>query len=153
MKKTITFAALALMVTIISIGCKKDTVTVTNTVDVSDNSTMGLLTQKQWEVDTLYYNFTGPGTGTLEYARGAASNLINEDNVRDIYWRDGTADYFDNSGNYQPNITWSFTNSDSTALIINSSIPLHGKILRLDATHYNFFDSTSHAEDVQVYKP
>jgi len=162
MKKTILFFVfLGFIVAVTCASCTKDTTTIrvttidtlTDTLNVSDNSQMGLLTQKQWVVDTLYYNFTGPGTGTLEYARGASHNLINEDNIRNAYWRDGTADYFDNSGNFQPNITWSFRSNDSTALLINSTILLHGKILRLDATHYNLFDSTSHVEDVEVYKP
>ncbi len=129
-------------------SCKKNNVT---TVTVSDNSILGLLTEKQWQFDTLYSNYTGPGTGTVSYARGGIGNTINEDNIRDVYWKDGNADYFDNFGNYQHD-TWRFTNSDSTT--INLTLPASSidiRIIKLDATHYTAYDSTDHTLDVQVY--
>jgi hypothetical protein len=160
MKTTITILSLVLLITIVT-SCNKETTTVTithndtttDTLITTDTSVLGLLTQKQWELDTLYYNYTGPGTGTLEYARGGSSNLINEDNLRDIYWPDGSTDYFDNSGTYSTG-TWTIVDVDSTVLHITTpGGPIHAKILKLDKTHYTSFDSTNHALNIQIYKP
>jgi hypothetical protein len=131
-------------------SCQKQTVTVD--VPTTDNSTLGLLTQKQWQFDSLYDSYTSPGTGILEYARGTGSNMVNEDNIRDFYWKDGDADYIDNLGNFTTN-TWTLDASDSTHLtLVTPGGTIYGKILKLDATHFTFHDSTNQALDVQVYK-
>jgi hypothetical protein len=142
MKTIITFLTVLLLAITTITSCTKDNTSV-------DTSVMGYLTQKQWQLDTLYNNYTGPGTGTIVFVRGGSSNTVNLTNVRDIYWPDGTTEYFDNSGTYSAG-TWSITNADSTNLTAGSS---HGKILKLDATHFNFFDSANNALNIQVYKP
>jgi hypothetical protein len=114
-------------------------------------SVPSLLLQKQWQTDTLYYNYTTPGTGTLEYARGASSNLLNFDNSRAIFWDGGGEDVFDNSGVYQ---AWSWSLGSSTALtIVTTGGPVHTTITQLDATHLTYYDATNHALDVLGYKP
>jgi hypothetical protein len=157
MKKVISFISIAFIATFICISCSKETTTVRvtthDTVTANDTSVLGLLTQKQWQLDSLYYNYTGPGTGTLEYARGGSSNIQNLDNLRDIYWPDGTTEYFDNSGTYSAG-TWTIVDVDSTVLHLTTpGGPIHAKILKLDKTHYTAFDSTNHALNIQIYKP
>jgi hypothetical protein len=112
---------------------------------------MGLLTGKQWQIDTLYYSYTGPGTGTLQYARGGSSNLTNGDDDRLIFWRDGASDAFA-GGNFYA-WSWSMYSNDSTALILVTGGTVHTKILKLDATHLTYYDSTNQALDVLGYKP
>ena len=139
---------------------KTDTVTVTiRTTDTlrtvfNDTSRLGLLTRKQWVLDTVLNSYTGPGTGTLMYARGGSNNVYNYDLVRSIYWVGGTQDAFDNTGTNHP-YGWKFTNSDSTALsILNGNATIfHLKILKLDATHFTIYDSVNNILDVQIYKP
>lgn len=139
---------------------KTDTVTVTiRTTDTlrtvfTDNSTLGLITRKQWILDTVLNNYTGPGTGTLVYARGSGSNTYNFDQVRTIYWTGGNQDGYNSIGAYYP-YTWKFNGSDSTAFVSSSTTfgAFHAKILKLDATHLTVFDSTNNALDVQIYKP
>src|SRR5436190_16505533 len=69
---------------------KTDTITIriTDTLRTvfTDNSTLGLLTRKQWILDTVLTNYTNPGTGTIVYARGSNNNTFNYDLVRTIYW-------------------------------------------------------------------
>jgi hypothetical protein len=156
MKKTITFAALAFIVTIICLSCKKETTTVTvttiDTVTVSDTSIMGLLTGKQWKLDTAYSGYTTPGSGTLIYARGGSSNSINLDDLREIFWRDGQYDVFDNAGNYISS-TWSFTGIDSSLIQTIGSYTDYARVLKLDATHLNLYDSTNSTLDIATLKP
>jgi hypothetical protein len=159
MKKTIGFTSLAFLVVLITSSCKKDTTTVfvptTDTLYLSttDNSVLGLLTQKQWEADTTYTGYTGPGTGTLAYVRGGSSNILSLDNEISVFWPDGSASFFDNSGNYSAD-SWTLSGSDSTAMIIlqQGNPAIHGKILKLDATHFTLFDSTNSALDIEIYK-
>jgi hypothetical protein len=138
-------------------SCNKDTQvtkTITDTVTVTPTpSILSLLTGKQWIFDTLYSNYTGPGTGTVQYARGASGNIQDLDNAVGFSWPDGTDLYIDNNGNYVPG-TWSIDDIDSTNLIESSyGGTSRGKILKLDATHFNFFDSTHNLLNIQVYKP
>jgi hypothetical protein len=155
MKKINKFLLFGCFGAISLVSCKKDTVTVTNTVFVTDNSTMGLLTQKQWIEDSAYNNYTGPGTGTLIYARGAVGNAQNLDALRSIFWPDGSAEFFDLSGHYNAD-SWTITaGTDSTAIIIvqQSNPTIHGKIVKLDATHLNIMDSTNSTLNVEIYHP
>jgi len=135
---------------------EKDTVTIHDTLRTvfNDTSTLGLLTRKQWILDTVYNNYTGPGTGTLVYARGKSNNTYNFDLVRTIYWLGGNEDGFNSAGVYYPR-TWHFQGTDSTTYTTYS--PSTGeytiKILRLDATHLTVHDVTNNALDIQIYKP
>jgi hypothetical protein len=121
---------------------------------VNDNSKLGLLANKQWILDSVYNNYTGPGTGTLIYARGSNSNSINYDKVRSVYWRGGGADAYNSAGTYF-SYNWKLTNSDSTSLLIsNGNTPLYyARILNLTASRLTVYDSTSSALDIQIYKP
>jgi len=150
MKKTILPASLALLAMITGIGCKKDTPVTTT---VTPPSVMSLITGKQWQTDTLYYNYTGPGTGTLEYARGGSSNILNYDSDLANFWPDGTENVLDGSGNYAQ-WTWSM-NSDSTiiTLVLPGPTTIHATVEKLDATHFNYYDATNQALEVLVYKP
>ena len=148
-------------------SCTKETVTTvvkTDTVTIritdtlrtvfTDNSTLGLLTRKQWILDTVFNNYTGPGTGTLVYARGSGSNTFDFSLSRTIFWLGWNLDTYNSIGDYYP-YTWSFNGSDSTAILMKRSgqPTYHGKILKLDATHLTIFDSTNNALDIQIYKP
>ena len=129
MKLLFSGALLFILIVIISClpSCTKDTVTTvtkTDTVTITvtdtlrtvfnDNSTLGLLTRKQWIIDSAISNYSGPGTGTLLYARGAANNTFNYDLVRSIFWVGGNEDFFNTTGAYY-SYSWQLTNSDSTA--------------------------------------
>jgi hypothetical protein len=65
-----------------------DTTVVKDTVTAAP-STLSLLTGKQWEIDSVYINYTGTGTGILAYARGAAGNLENLDDYFATFTIDG----------------------------------------------------------------
>src|SRR5579872_4143498 len=94
------------LVVIILSSCTKTvtkTVTVTDTVTKTtidtvvkyavNNSVLFLFTGKQWIVDSVFANYTGPATGTLVYARGGSSNTQNYDGNRLVFWPDGTEDF------------------------------------------------------------
>jgi len=136
----------------------KDTITIhiTDTLRTvfNDTSTLGLLTRKQWILDTVYNNYIGPGTGTLVYARGGNNNFFNYDKVRTIFWLGGNLDGFNSNGDYYP-YTWHFEGTDSTTFMSSSTSfgDFHGKILKLDATHVTWYDMTNHALDIQILKP
>ena len=161
MKTLLSGSLLFVSIVIISClpSCTKDTVTKETIIDTlrtffTDSSTLGSLTRKQWVLDTVYNNYTGPGTGTLVYAKGSASNTLNFDKVRTIYWLGGNQDGFNSNGAYYP-YTWHFEGTDSTTFMSSSSTlgDFHAKILRLDGTHLTVHDLTNHALDVQIFKP
>jgi hypothetical protein len=120
----------------------------------NDTSKLGLLTRKQWVIDSAYTGYTGPGTGTLIYARGASNNTYNYDLVRSIFWIGGNEDHFNTIGAHY-SLTWYFNSSDSTSLTATSSQlgTYQAKILKLDATHLTLHDLTNNVLDIQVYKP
>lgn len=120
----------------------------------NDTSKLGLLTRKQWILDTVYNGYTGPGTGALVYARGAANNTYNFDLVRSIYWLGGNEDNFNSIGAHYA-WTWQFTSTDSTSFsVTNPQIGTYqAKILKLDATHLTVYDITNSALDIQILKP
>jgi hypothetical protein len=123
-------------------------------INSSPSVPIQLFAEKQWETDSLYYNYTvATSTGTLEYARGASNNIINADNSRAAFWSNGQGDVFDIAGNYE-SWSWSVSNTDNTALIlVTPGGTVHAKILKLDATHFNYYDSTNQALDVLSIKP
>jgi hypothetical protein len=167
----IKLSILLLFVSIIALSslpsCSKDTVTVvkndttiikdTFSIVGKDTSTLGLLTAKQWIMDSIYYNHNGAGTGTLVYARGRSNNTVNADGVRVVFWMDGSEDNFSVSGTYLP-LQWSFVNGDSSE-IYTPPYPTYvpngdyGRIVKLDVTHLTLYDSTNSALDIFIYKP
>jgi len=164
-------SAFTLFISIIAISCLPsctkeiiktetitDTVTITKTDTLrtvfNDTSILGLITRKQWILDTVITNYTGVGTGTLVYARGATNNTFNYDQVRTIYWAGWNLDGYNSIGNYYP-YTWHFNGNDSTSFVVTSTIfpTVRAKIWKLDATHFNSYDSVSHTINVQIFKP
>ena len=151
MKLSFSFVVILIFV---FLSCKKD---VTTNVALP-TSKMGLLTAKQWIFDTVYMNYTGPGTGKLIYARGANNNTVNYDQARFVYWPDGIEDDFNfiSTMTWTP-ITWSFSNADSTTLYYPSiaplTVPVYERILLLNNTHVTFYDSTNSRLDIAIYKP
>jgi hypothetical protein len=164
---------LLLIVSIVALSslpsCSKDTVTVvkndtltvtvkdTFTTVVNDSSTLGLLTQKQWIFDSVYYSYTGAGTGSLVYARGSNLNSVNLDNARAVFWKDGSEDNFTYNGVYLP-LQWSFVNGDSSEIYTppySTYFPNgeYARILKLTATYLTLYDSTNSILDIFVYKP
>jgi hypothetical protein len=140
---------------------KYDTVSVTNTDTLktifTDTSRLGLLTGKQWIFDSAFDNYTGAGTGSLVYARGANNNIIDLDTARFIFWADGKEDNFTSGGTYL-SLTWSFVNGDSSRIFTPASPPYipandYATIVKLDATHFTLYDSTFTSLDVFIYKP
>jgi hypothetical protein len=129
-----------------------DTTVVKDTVTTAP-STLSLLTGKQWETDSVYINYTGPGTGILVYARGASGNLENLDNYFATWTIDGFLWQQQNTTHYSS--TWSFTNSDSTTFKIVS--PVYGidynRIIKLGASNLTLYDSTIKALDVDILVP
>jgi hypothetical protein len=160
-KKSLLVLAICLLAIFLIPSCKKDTVTktitVTDTVTNTDtvrtriidtvqlcagNSTLALFTHKQWIPDTIYINYTGPGTGSIVYIRGSNSNIQNyHDGDRGIFWVNGYEDAFDANGYTQ--WTWSFNGTDTTSFTGNDGFTTnHVKILKLTPTRLTVQDST-----------
>jgi hypothetical protein len=129
-----------------------DTTVVKDTVTPAP-STLSLLTGKKWEIDSVYINYTGPGTGTLAYARGSSTNLENLDNYYATWTSDGYLWQLENSTYYSS--TWSFINSDSTTYKIVSTVygTDYGRILKLGAGNLTVYDSIAKALDVDIVTP
>jgi hypothetical protein len=119
---------------------------------VATPSVMSLLTGKQWKLDSAYSGYTTPGSGTLIYARGGSNNSINVDNLREVFWSDGQYDVFDNAGNYGSS-KWSFTSIDSNLIRTIGGYTDYARVLKLDATHLNLYDSTNSVLDIATLKP
>jgi hypothetical protein len=154
---TISFIAALLFITQVNLSsCNKETTAIkTDTVTVAPvPSTMALLTGKEWFFDTVYTNYTGAGTGILSYARGSSNNLADLDDIRYVYWPDGTEDAFNANSTTWYSQTWQFTNSDSTELYYPSvparTIPVYQRIIKLTTTDLIIYDSTDNAYFHQV---
>ena len=134
-KKVLSLLTTCFLAILVFSSCKKSKTT-------TPPSVMSLFTGKQWIPDTIYINYTGPGTGTIVYIRGSNSNVQNyHDADRGIFWADGSEDAFDATGYTQ--WTWSFENTDSTSFTGNNgSVTNHVRIVNLDATHLTLQDST-----------
>ncbi|MES2849292.1 MAG: hypothetical protein V4685_09555 [Bacteroidota bacterium] len=128
-------------------SCKKETITVIQTV--TDQSVMGLLTNRQWKPDTVYYNY--PAAPTLAYARGRSGNTVNLDNGRFVFWRDGTEDVFGYPASPHVYSTWTFTGIDSSLLFFPTTAT-YQRILKLDATHFHTYDSTNSTKNIFTLK-
>jgi len=135
-------------------------VTVRDTTIVKDTITktigpsiLSMLTGKQWEFDSAYTNYTGPGTGTLIYARGGSSNLQDLDNYYTTYTSDGYLWQVENGTYYSS--TWSFINSDSTTYKVVSTVygTAYGRITQLTDSTYTVYDSIAHALDIEKVTP
>ena len=131
-----------------------DTVVVKDTITVTAApSTMSLLTGKLWEIDSVYTGYTGPGTGTLIYARGSSGNLENLDGYYGTYTSNGVYWATENSAYLQ--WQYSFVNSDST-VIKNVSTTYgtdYGRILKLTSNSFTIYDSTNSALDIEILAP
>jgi hypothetical protein len=154
----VTLVFLTLMLTLVNlISCTKTntkTVTVYDTVTVeAPPSTLSLLTGKQWELDSVYSNYTGPGTGTLIYARGAAGNAEDLDNYYATYTIDGQF-WQDVNGSFTLS-NWSFTNNDSATIkIVSTSSPTdYYKVIGLSSTKYIIYDTIYNVYDVNIPAP
>jgi hypothetical protein len=143
---------------------KTDTVTDTTVLTIHDTtivkdtvrpgpSTLSLLTGKQWEVDSVFDNYTGPGTGTLVYVRGGSGNLINLDSYFTTFTIDG--DLWQVEGGTYFLSKWNFVNTDSALYKVVSPVygTDYGRILNLSADTLNVYDSTAHARDVEILAP
>ena len=141
---------------------KTDTVTLQDTtvVTVHDTtivrpgpSTLSLLTGKQWELDSVFNNYTGPGTGTLVYVRGAPSNTHNFDSYFAAFTIDGDLWQIENGTYYLSK--WNFVNSDSALykVVSTTNVTAYGRILKLNATNLTVYDSTGNARDVEILAP
>jgi hypothetical protein len=133
-------------------------VTVHDTTIVKDTITkapsiLSMFTGKQWELDSVYTNYTGPGTGTLVYARGSSSNISNFDNYYATWTIDGYLWQVENGTYYSS--TWGFINSDSTTYKVVSTVygTDYGRITKLDASHLTVYDSIANALDVEILTP
>lgn len=73
------------------------------------------LTAHTWEYVKYYTNYVNStDTGVLVYQRGSSSNIINLDQNRVTFNKNGTVDEIDQNGNYVPG-TWRFLNAQQTA--------------------------------------
>jgi hypothetical protein len=133
-------------------------VTVHDTTIVQDTITkapsiLSMFTGKQWELDTVYLNYTGPGTGTLVYTRGSSSNTENLDNYYATWTIDGYLWQVENGTYYSS--TWSFINSDSSTYKVVSTVYGidYGRITKLDASHLTVYDSIAKALDIEILAP
>jgi hypothetical protein len=130
----------------------RDTTVVNDTLR-STPSILSLLTGKQWEFDSAYINYTGPGTGVLAYVRGGSSNLVNLDNEYYTWTSNGDFWSFQNSTYYLSQ--WSFWNNDSSSYkIVSTVLPTdYGRIIKLSATSLTAYDSTLKTLDIQIPTP
>jgi hypothetical protein len=136
----------ALIVFLILVGCSKSSDNNSNVVKIP---TLTLLTEKQWYFDSVYSNYTTPGTGQVTYARGSGSNIQNLDTAHFIYHANGLEDLY-KLGHYQ--LSWLFTGADSTVLYnppsAYNTVPIYQRILKLDTAHMSLYDSTNSALEV-----
>jgi hypothetical protein len=175
MKKIFTIAtvpaifALLVVANLNLISCTKtDTNTVTvrdttyttvyDTTIIKDTITTGpsilsMLTGKQWEFDTAYLNYTGPGTGSLVYVRGATNNVEDLDDVYTSYTADGF--YWALQGTFYSSGQWHFTNNDSSTYVVNTATfgSDYVRIIKLTDSICWFYDSTGSALDIEKVTP
>ena len=135
-----------------------DTTIVKDTTIIKDTITPGpsilsMFTDKQWEFDSAYTNYTGPGTGTLVYARGATNNVEDLDDIHATFTADGF--YWALQGTSYSSGQWNFTNNDSSTYVVNT--PTFGadylRIIKLTDSTFAAYDSTGHALDIEKVTP
>jgi hypothetical protein len=136
----------ALVMFFILFGCSKSS---NNNSNIVKTPTLVLLTEKQWYFDSVYSNYTTPGTGQVTYARGSSSNIQNLDTAHFIYHSNGTEDLY-KLGHFQ--LSWSFTGPDST-VIYNppgsyNSVAIYQRIVKLDTANMKLYDSTNSVLEV-----
>jgi hypothetical protein len=175
MKKLLTFSASCVIALILFTAqvsmssCTKDTVTTDTVTKIVNDTTKilqtiaptetSLLVEKQWEFDSVYSNYTGPGTGTLVYVRGASNNSIDFDTFWDEFWPDGTVEVFNENGSGEfADFTWGFSPTDTTLIIYPPFPPSrpnysYTRLLSIDSTHINYYDSTGVARYWLIPKP
>jgi hypothetical protein len=130
----------------------RTTVTDTVTKIAVNNSTLFLFTSKRWIVDSVYTNYTGANSGTLVYAKGNFNHTsIDYSTISGVFWPDGTTYYF-TGATYTP-YTWSFTNSDSTEILVVNTAQDYGRILSLSTNYLVLYDSTNTSLVHYAYEP
>ncbi|HLI94273.1 MAG TPA: hypothetical protein VKU83_11705, partial [Puia sp.] len=128
-------------------------VTVKDTIIVAPTpSKLSLLVGRDWEMDSAYSNYTGPGTGTLVYARGGTSNSQNLDNYSYTWANNGIEWALENGTYYQ--FPWTIVNGDSTLLKMTVGANLdYARILYVSSTRADIYDSTASYLDVAIPVP
>lgn len=129
----------------------------TTNMGTSDETNISLFTGKQWLFDSVFINYTGPGTGMLIYARNGKENQIDLNDSRMVYWADGNEDVFDfpGIGEYakQP---WRFVPNDNNLIYYPPtsfrSTKVYQRIINITRSRAVIFDSTSRALDILVLK-
>jgi hypothetical protein len=120
-------------------SCKKDTSTNTNTA-LPVKSKMEILTAKPWLVQEAY---DLQGNSLNRYTRGGSGNTTNLDNDELTFKDNNSGSYKDATGQLY-NLTWSFTNLDSSKMRVTIQYPtpvlLNNDMVRLSengftATH------------------
>lgn len=116
-------------------------------------SIMSFLTGKQWQYDTVLLNYTGAGTGSVEYIRGASGNPANFDNFFSTFTVQGDL-WFNQNANYYLS-QWSFLNNDSVTIKMVSSTfgTSYFQVLKLNATSLTLYDSVDKVLDVEGVAP
>ena len=153
---------MALLFTTLNLSsCTKtntNTVTVHDTTVVTDTvipapTILSLLTGKQWELDTVYWSYTGPGTGTLVYTRGGSNNVEDLDAYYTTYTAQGDFWCVENGTYYTAQ--WIFLNSDSASYkeVSPGFGTVYARILALGATNLKVYDSTNSALDIEILAP
>lgn len=129
------------------------TVTKTDTVTVTaPPSRLSLLTGKEWELDTVYWSYTGPGTGSVVYIRGGANNSQNLDNFYSTFTANGDWWAVENGTYFLGK--WNFTDSDSTMIkTVVGATTEYDRFLSLTATKYVLYDSAAQVLDVTIVAP
>ncbi len=133
-------------------------ITVNDTTIIKDTITTGpsilsMLTGKQWELDTVYWNYTGPGTGSLIYARGGTGNAEDFDSWYNTFTIDGFFWAVENSTYLSGQ--WNFINSESNTYVNNLSGygADYARILKLTDSTMTVYDSTGTALDIEKVTP
>ncbi len=130
----------------------RDTTVIKDTV-TPDPSILSLITGKQWEYDSVFTNYTGPGTGTLAYVRDGSGNIENLDNFYSTYTAEGNLWFVENGVYYLSQ--WNFSSNDSSTFTIVSSTfgTDYCRIVNLSAAKFTIYDSTNKVLDIEIIAP
>ncbi|HEV2354219.1 MAG TPA: hypothetical protein VGR89_08250 [Puia sp.] len=151
MKKACFLPALAIGLSFIAFGLTSCTKTVHDTVQTAP-SIESLLTGTDWEMDSTYNNYTGPGTGTLAYVRGGSGNTMNMDGYYYTWTKNGFIWRVQNGTYYQ--WRWNFKDGDSSLLVTQTPWGTnYSRILTISSTRFTEYDSTGGFYDVMIPRP
>ena len=125
MKNLFSFIALA---SIIFCACNKTSITPSDSAAFAasgDQSTSGnrfttLLTAHPWMYNSLYFHYVDANNkGDAEYVRGASNNLLDLDDTRFVFKKDGS--FTEYEAGYKYPGTWKFTNDTTAIFTLNYS--------------------------------